>query len=261
MPRPDAPAIAMTLAALLALGGCASSGPSGNARIAAGETSAVAQRAILSAQSLLAQGKAEDAFEQSQAAIRADSRSAHARIVHAAVLETLGRADEAGESYERAFALAPASGPVLNAYGVWRCRSDQVDAALKAFSDATLDPAYRTPEQALANAASCAADVGRLELAEMNFRAALGLSPANAQALTGLSKLELRRGNLLNARAFLQRREAAGPLGAAELALAVEIESAAGDPRAAARYRNQLATLAAQAEAASSSSANRSPGQ
>lgn len=251
--------MAMLLAALLALVGCAS-GPSGS-RIAAGETSAVAKRAILTAQSLLAEGNAEAALEQSEAAVRADPRSAHARIVHAAVLEALGRADEAGALYERALALAPTSGPVLNAYGAWRCRSGQVDEALKAFSDATLDEGYRVPEQALANAASCAADAGRMELAEMNFRAALGLAPANPQALIGLSKLELRRGNPLNARAFLQRREAAGPLGASELALAIEIETATGDTRAATRYRNQLATLAKQAEAASSSSANRSPGQ
>ena len=69
-----------------------------------------------------------------------------------------------------------------------------------------------------------------------------------------MARLEHRRGDALKARAFLQRREAVAPLTAPELALAIEIETAAGDARAAARYRNQLATLAAEVEASSSPS-------
>lgn len=265
MRRPDGPlAVVLLVAGSLALAGCAGSpsrGAHAGAGVGLGDTSAVSQRALLSAQALLAQGDAEAALEQSTAAMRADPRSAFAQVVHANVLEALGRADEAGRFYERAHALSPTKGPILNAWGAWLCQQGRTDEALKAFSDATLDDGYRTPAQALANAGSCAADAGREAAAEMNFRAALGLSPTNAQALVGLSKLELKRGNALGARAFLQRREAAGPLGAAEVALGIEIETAAGDTRAAARYRNQLATMAAQASDAAPSSANRSPTQ
>ncbi len=264
MPLERALAGVLLLAALAASVGCAS-GPSPTSRTAAGETeaetSAVAQRSILSAEALLAQDDAAAALAEVQAALRMAPRSARARIVHGRALEALGRDDDAGEAYERAFALAPRSGPVLNAYGAWLCRSGRIDAALEAFSNATLDEAYRTPEQALANAASCAAEAGRLDWAEMNFRAALALSPINPQALFGLSRLEKARGNVLNARAFLQRREALGPLGAAEVALAIEIEKAAGDVRALARYRDQLAALQTQIEAASPSPAPRSPNQ
>jgi type IV pilus assembly protein PilF len=50
------------------------------------------------------------------------------------------------------------------------------------------------------------------------------------------------QGDVLSARAFLQRREAISPLGAEMLGLAVKIEERAGDAVAAQRYRQQLAS-------------------
>lgn len=260
MRRERAAGIVVVTAALLALGGCASTAPTRNAD-AASPPSAIAQRSINAAQALIDQGDAQAALEEARKAIRADDDSAQARVVHGAALEALGRGLEAGEDYRAAVRLAPSSGPVLNAYGAWLCRSGRIDEALKAFTDATADEAYRQPTQALANAGSCAAEAGRDAQAELNFRAALAFEPRSAQALTGMAKLEHRRGDALRARAFLQRREALAPLTAPELALAIEIESAAGDDRAAERYRTQLATLAAEVEAAPSSSVSGSSRQ
>lgn len=261
--RPDRVILGLLLLAMaLALSACAGGPGTGTPRSHSGETSAIAQRAILRAQSLLAQGDAQTALDHSQEALRVSPRSARVRVMHGNVLEALGRSREAGEHFLRAYTLDPKSGPVLNAYGAWLCRlGGRVDDALEAFSNATLDANYRTPAQALANAGSCAADAGREATAEMNFRAALELAPTNAHALFGLSKLELHRGKLLNARAFFQRREALGSLGPAEVALAIEIETAAGDTRATAYYRRQLAAMAARLEAAPSPSTTRSPQQ
>ena len=243
--------LAAALAGALLLTACASSTPRG----AGGDgmqTSAIAQRSINAAQTLLDAGKFDEALAESKAALDADPRSAEAHVVHGAALDGLGRGIEAGEHYQRAVSLAPDSGAVLNARGAWLCRSGRVDEALAAFSKATMDERFRQPEQALANAGSCAAGAQRAEVAELNFRAALALSPSLAQALGGMARLEHQRGNALGARAFLQRREAVGPLGAADLALGIEIETAAGDARAAARYREQLAAMARDAEAAAS---------
>ncbi|MGL6291021.1 MAG: type IV pilus biogenesis/stability protein PilW [Silanimonas sp.] len=243
------------LLAALAVVGCASGpAPRGGDRGDTARTAPIAQRAINNAQALLDRGDAEAALAEAKIAIRADQRSAQAHVMHGMALEALGRGIEAGEDYEQAVRLAPKGGQVLNAYGAWLCRSGRTDDALKAFSDATADELYRQPTQALANAGSCAAEAGRNDQAEMNFRAALALAPENVQALAGMARLEHRRGDLLKARAFMQRREAVAPLTAPELSLAIEIETAAGDARAATRYRNQLATLAAEVEAAASSS-------
>lgn len=247
MPRPDR-LVPLLLVALVVVG-CAGSP---TARRAGAEsphqTSPIAQRSINAAQALLERGDASAALVEAESAVKADPRSASARVMRGTALETLGRGLEAGEDYTLALRLSPGSGPVLNAFGAWLCRAGRTDEALKAFSDAIADEAYRQPTQALANAGSCAAEAGRDDQAELNFRAALTLAPQQAQALAGMAWLEHRRGDALKARAFLQRRESVAPLTASELALAIEIETAAGDARAAARYRNQLATLAADIE-------------
>jgi type IV pilus assembly protein PilF len=243
MRRPEQRSNAALLATLLlALAGCASSPPPSAKRGAAAE-SAVVQRSINAAQGLLDQGDAAGAVAQAELAVRADPRSALAHLARAQALEALGRSEEAGRDLQRAYGLAPASGTVLNAYGVWLCRNGDAKQAMQRFIDALADERYTRPAQALANAGSCAASAGWQEQAELNFRAALGLAPEDAQSLMGMAKLEHGRGDHLRARAFLQRREALAPLMAAELMLAIEIETAAGDPRAAQRYRDQLAAL------------------
>lgn len=251
-------AMVVLSAVLLAGVGCTSTAPK---RPGSPQTSAVAQRSINIAQSLLDQGDAAGALEQAAAAIRADGRSPQARVMRGLALESLGRGVEAGADYRSAVELAPGSGPVLNAYGAWLCRSGRTEEALAAFSAAIGDENYREPTQALGNAGSCALDAGRDAQAEMNFRAALQMEPKHAQSLVGMARLEHRRGDALKARAFLQRREALAPLAAPELALGIDIETAAGDGRAAERYRNQLAALAAQVEAARSSSGSGSSRQ
>ena len=252
MRRPDR--LLHLLLAALVLTGCASApapAPRPADRDTPHHTSPIAQRSINAAQALLERGDAAGALVEAELAVKADSRSAQARVMRGTALEALGRGLEAGDDYKQALRLSPASGPVLNAYGAWLCRAGRTDEALKAFSDAIADESYRQPTQALANAGSCASEAGRDEQAEFNFRAALTLAPQQAQALSGMARLEHRRGDALKARAFLQRREAVAPLTAPELALAIEIETAAGDARAAAHYRNQLATLAAEVEASS----------
>lgn len=253
MRRPDR-LLPLVLSALV-LAGCASApAPRAAGRDVPHHASPIAQRSINAAQALIERGDAAGALVEAELAVKTDSRSALARVMRGTALEALGRGLEAGEDYKQAVRLSPGSGPVLNAYGAWLCRAGRTDEALKAFSDAIADESYRQPTQALANAGSCAAEAGRDEQAEFNFRAALTLAPQHAQALSGMARLEHRRGDALKARAFLQRREAVAPLTAPELALAIEIETAAGDARAATRYRNQLATLAAEVEANSSPS-------
>jgi type IV pilus assembly protein PilF len=261
MRREHAGLLPAALALAFGLAGCAAA-PSRQPLDGAGQrTSAVGQRAINTAQYLADQGKFEEALEASAEALRLEPRSAQAHAVHASILEVLGREDEAGASLERAVALAPASGPVLNAYGAWLCRNARVDEALATFSKALLDESYRRPEQALANAGGCAAQVGRDEMAELNFRAALGLDPRHAPSLVGMAMLEQRKGRFLQARAFLQRREALGPLAASELGLGIDIETAAGDAAAAERYRSRLLALGQGEQAASPSPSNGSSTQ
>lgn len=246
--RPEAAVALIVLSATLVVAtGCASGSRTSASLDSGGQTSAVAQRAINMAKVLLARGDATGALAEAETAVRLEPRSGLAHAVLANALESLDRDEDAAREYRRAVALAPNSGVVLNAHGTFLCRSGHTDEAMTAFLKATADGSYREPEQALANAGSCAADAGRIDVAELNFRAVLALDAGHAQALVGMAKLEHQRGDALGARAFLQRREALAPLGPGELALAIEIETAAGDARAASRYRSTLAALVEQA--------------
>lgn len=229
--------IGAALAALLAA--CASSPAP---QVPGTGTNAIALRSINATQGLLERGRLDEALEQANAAIRADPRSARALVAKGQVLDAQGRHQQAGEVLVRALALAPGDGVALNARGAWLCRHGDAKQGLDLLGRAIEDPAYRQPVQALANAGTCALREGLLSTAELNFRAALGLSPTDAQALVGMAHVELEQGDTLGARAFLQRREALAPLSSTELMLAIRIEEAAGDARAAARYRAQLVT-------------------
>ena len=62
----------------------------------------------------------------------------------------------------------------------------------------------------------------------------------NFGALVVMAKIKHQQSKYFEARAFIQRREAAGPLDLSLLQLAQQIEKSAGDDRAAANYQKQL---------------------
>ena len=72
------------------------------------------------------------------------------------------------------------------------------------------------------------------------MRAALEAAPKNAAALEGMAQLMLDRGQLMEARAFSERRLALGNPTPDVLRRAAQIESKLGDDSAAARYLDRL---------------------
>ena len=239
MPRPEATVRFWSGAACAALLAACAAAP----RHAPGMGgNPIALRSINAAQELLERGALDEALEQARIAVDADPRSVRAHVAEGQVLEAMGRTEAAGAALAKALAIGPSDGVALNARGTWLCRQGAAQEGLVLLGKAIEDPSYRNPVQALSNAGNCALQAGLLPTAELNFRAALGLAPNDARSLVGMAHLKLKEGDALGARAFLQRREALAPLAAAELELAIRIEEAAGDARAAGRYRAQLAT-------------------
>ena len=76
--------------------------------------------------------------------------------------------------------------------------------------------------------------------AEQALRESLSLDPENSLALEMLARLSMRRGQWMDARAFIERRLALQPVDAATLGLAEQIETRLGDSRAAADYRSRI---------------------
>lgn len=90
-----------------------------------------------------------------------------------------------------------------------------------------------------------AGEAGAIELSESALwcHYCAGLTDSGAEIAPNdpnWDRLQYRQGNFLGARAFVQRREALGEVGADMLELATAIEEGAGDRAAAERYRSRL---------------------
>ena len=81
-----------------------------------------------------------------------------------------------------------------------------------------------------------------LAVARVSARRALDIDRANPVALATLARLAFDAGRGLEARAFVERRLAAGPADADTLLLASQIEKSLGDTVAAERYVQRLRT-------------------
>lgn len=203
------------------------------------ELSSAGRQNVMLAQSYLDTNRIEAAEEHARSALLSDPDSA---LTHATMAMVKARQKDnakARDEFNRALAIAPNDGAVLNAYGAWLCESGDRAGAEAAFQLALKDTAYATPIQPLVNAGRCALlarDWGR---GDEYLRRALELAPSSRPILLMLAEAQLRLNHPLEARAFVQRSDALGP-DPLTLAMATRVETAAGDTVAAAKYRQRL---------------------
>lgn len=226
----------------LALAGCAGGGGTTRATAAEPEMTSKGLANLQLAQNYFAAGKLDVAMSRAQRAMRSDPDSADVQVVMGMIRQTLNDSSRAGEHFAQAAKLAPDTGHVLNAYGAWLCERQRYDEADAVFSRAALDPFYEGKAQAYYNAGRCSMQAGRLDRAEPALRKGLDIDPVGSSLLEQMARLQYRQGNFMGARAFFQRREAVGEVGAELLELAIAIEEGAGDRAAAQRYRTRLRT-------------------
>lgn len=191
--------------------------------------------------SYMQQGKLDLARDKLVRATELDPKSALAHSVLGILYEQINDDAKAEVHYQRSVELAGASGDVHNNYGQFLCRRQRYEQADAQFEAALQDPFFKSHALVATNAGICARNAGRLDDAERYLRAALVQAPDYLAALLPMASVLQAQGQHLNARAFLQRSEAAAAEPTAELlALGVEIENALGDQRAAADYRDRL---------------------
>ena len=191
------------------------------------------------AQGHLDKGEIDQALARANAARTTDPDSAYVHATFAMIHARQGDTAKAGREFDRAVRAAPADGAILNAHASWLCEAGRREEADKQFVLALRDTRYATPFQALANAGKCALKAGNWSKAEVYLRKAVVLAPQDAQVLHGLALASLRLGKLMEARAFIERRDALGS-DAQALELAARIEDAANDDHAEERYRQRL---------------------
>ena len=202
-------------------------------RLAAQDLAALAAAA-------LQQGQVDDARKQAMAALKTDPDSVDANTVLAVVEQQAGNSAAAGGYYAKAAALAPNDGAMLNNYGTWLCNNGRAGESLAYFDRALRSPGYDTPAAALANAGACSLQAGQYARAETTLKQALAMDPNSLVALAAMAETEYDRGNYLDARAFSERRLAAGRPTAHALLVASQIEQRLGDGDAAAKYLRRL---------------------
>lgn len=188
----------------------------------------------------MTRGQYEIAMEKLKRAVESDKSYAPAHTMLAVLYETLGEDDNAGKHFEAAVKAAPNNGDANNNYGTFLCRTGKPSRAQRYFLAAMEDPFYRTPAVAMANAGSCAVQDGDYEQAETYLRQSLAYDPNFSDALLSLAALNYEQGELLRARAFLQRYDGVADMTAESLMLGYRIETGLGNPEDAMLYRREL---------------------
>ena len=188
----------------------------------------------------LERGDVQVAMEKLELAVQQDPNHVPAHLALGIVYQSIERNERALQHLATAVELAPEDGGAHNSYAVLLCQVGRYTEADRHFRAALDDPFYATPGVALANAGSCARRHGRHDEAERYLREALEYDPQNRTALFNLASLSFARDQPLRTRAFLQRLEASGGLGARALLLAVQVERTLGSEAVAERYAKTL---------------------
>ncbi|MEO7252179.1 MAG: type IV pilus biogenesis/stability protein PilW [Arenimonas sp.] len=190
-------------------------------------------------QGLLQANDIKRASERARMALASDPGSADVHALMAMIHARNGLNDKATHEFDRALKLAPSNPSILNAHAAWLCEHGHYTQADAEFTRALRDPAFAWRQQGLSNAGRCAHLARHWSQAEAYLRKALELEPEDGPVLLLLADSELQQGQILEAQAFIQRRDSLGS-DAQTLELAARIEEAANSPLGAARYRQRL---------------------
>lgn len=199
-----------------------------------------AYAAIAKASAALQSGDLAGAEGHARSALKLDPTSVDAHTLLAALAERRGRSEEAGGWFKKAAELSAGRAEEVGNYGAWLCANGRMAESLQYFDYAARSESGDAQADTLANAGTCALRAGMQDRADGYLRKALQLDDGNRLALETLAHMALRRGQLLEARAFSERRLALPPISASILGIAAEAETRLGDARAASEYRARL---------------------
>ncbi len=185
-------------------------------------------------------GQFKVALDELRKAILADPKFGPAYNIYGLVYMELAEDKLAEDYFRRAIELDRSDSEAHNNYGWFLCTRGRHDDGLAQFAAALRNPLYIAPEQAMANAGSCAEMKGDLALAEANLARALKLQPDNPQTLIKLATLDFRLGKFNEAQRLLTRHGELAPPSAASLWLGVRLERKSGDRAQEAAYGLQL---------------------
>jgi len=185
-------------------------------------------------------GDNELALQKLESALESNPKSVNTRNAMALLYNNLGEYKEAEENYRKALEFDARNITALNNYGRFLCQQKRFDEGQARLKQAIDNPLNPVPENAMANAGTCAMQAGDAIKAEDFFRAALQRSPRLSPALLSMAQLSLDQQNPLQARAYYQRYVEISPQSPRTLWLGMRIEHALGNQDAVASHALQL---------------------
>ena len=185
-------------------------------------------------------GSYEIARRRLERALELDPKMANAHYTLALTYEQLGNPRLATEHYGKAVRVEPNNYDARNAYGVFLCRQQRFNDAVKQFDKALKITANDASFITYTNAGACMTQKPDYKKAEEYFRNALVAKPTHAEALIQLAALKFKTEECLQSRAFLQRFLSTNKSSPGVLYLGVQVEQCLEDERAATDYMNQL---------------------
>lgn len=186
------------------------------------------------------QGQLAIAREKIEKALRQNARDVGVQLGAGILYEQLHDPQRAERHFRQALRLESDNPEAQNTFGAFLCRNGDPKRGEEMFLKSARNPLYRTPEVAYTNAGVCARSAGRLAEAQDYLRLALSQRAVYPEALLQLAGVSHESGNLLQARAFLQRYLAVAPGAAEVLLLGFQVESALADTVAAEEYAMRL---------------------
>ena len=203
--------------------------PAAPAGQSAGDVQRRSQVRLELAAALYQQGNYAQALEEARTAIAIEPRYAQAYGLLGLIYMDLGDRERAEEEFRRALSIAPADSELHNNYGWFLCQTGRLPESIAEFMAALQDPLYATPARPLHNAGVCSLRMGDVAAAETYFTRAFQIDARNPVSMYHLAEINLKRGNLDQAKFYSQRLLSSWPPSAETLWLALRVDRRAGD--------------------------------
>jgi type IV pilus assembly protein PilF len=238
--------VAMLVAALGALSGCASTpgqGPLEDLKTSSDQTDADkrARVRLELAAGYFSRGQATTALDEVKLALAARPDLPEAFNLRGLIYASMGEPRLAEESFRRALQLAPRDADVMNNYAWFLCQAGRLAESDVLFRQALAQPQYRDTVRTLMAQGICLARAQRWPEAEAALSRAYELDPGNPVSGFHLSDFLFRKGEYERARFYIRRVNQRGEFASPQsLWLAVRVERRLGDVAAMRLWGQQL---------------------
>ena len=184
--------------------------------------------------------KLEIARENLQHALRLDDQNAQVYNSLALLSEKLRLIDQAQVNYQQAFALNSNDLRIKNNYGRFLCEQGDTTQGMALLSQAATDGLNERPWLAMTNLGRCYLHISNNTDAERYFMQALQINADYSPALLEMQKISYAKGDMANAKAYLEHYQRVSQETAQSLLMAIKIETATGNSLLVEHYKQLL---------------------